>query len=367
MSEEIVDSTASADTPEPTVRVIGLDIGTGYISSVEKAKTPGKVKLRKVRDAFLRVDPDEFMDGNAPQFGEKMMKKTGTHYIKMDGILYILGDSAYEMAIESNKELLRPMSKGVLNPLEPISALMVEQLVKAIVGDPKDPQTDVVFYCVPADPIDADYDVEYHKATVREAIENIGYKNIQVMHEGLSVIYSELFEDNFTGVAISCGSGMINVSYANKGMEILNFSLAKGGDYIDQSAAKQVNDNISILTYRKEDGMSILDPQDEYERAISVYYKNLIQYSIKSFTHLYKQRKKNPDPTKRPPMIIKPVPLVVSGGTSLVGGFIEVFNDLLKQEKDFPIKISEVRQAEEPLYAVANGLYQAAKLNSELG
>jgi hypothetical protein len=349
------------------VRVVGVDIGTGMIScatrndSVTEDAEKKKIRLRKVRDAFMRIDPDEFMAGNAPEFGEKMLRKTGTHFIKLDDVLYILGDSAYEMSIEMNKELLRPMAKGVLNPNEPESAIMVEELIKAVAGEPENPETDVIFYCVPADPIDADYDVAYHKATCEEAIRNVGYKNVSVMNEGLAVVYSELYENNFTGIGISFGAGMCNVSYANRGIEILSFSVSKGGDYIDQNAAKQVNDTVPVMTYRKEDGMSILDPQDEYEKAISVYYKTLIQYLVKSFVALYKKKDK-----KELPRLFKPIPLVVSGGTSLVGGFLETLEKTIREEKNFPIKLGEIRCAEEQLYAVAAGLYQAGKLNSEL-
>jgi hypothetical protein len=344
-------------------RAIGLDIGTGYISSAVKGEETGekKICLRKVRDAFMRIDPNEFMAGNAPQFGEKMLKKTGTHFIKLNDVLYILGDSAYEMSIEMNRDLLRPMARGVLNPNEPESAVMVEELIKAVIGKPVHPE-DTVFYCVPANPIDADYDVEYHKATCEDAIRNIGYKNISVMNEGLAVVYSELYEQNFTGLGLSCGAGMCNLSYANRGIEVLGFSISKGGDYIDQSAAKQVNDTVPMMTFRKEQGMSILDPQDEYEKAIAVYYKNLIEYLVKSFGALYRKKDK-----KELPRLFKPIPLVVSGGTSLVGGFVETLEKSIRSQKDFPISIGEIRHAEEPLYAVSAGLYQAAKLNAEIG
>ena len=363
MSEEVkIEDNVDA---VPAVRVIGVDIGTGMIACATRNDDPNskekKIKLRKVRDAFMRVDPDEFMAGNAPEFGEKMLKKTGTHFIKLDDALYILGDSAYEMSIEMNKELLRPMSKGVLNPNEPESAIMVEELIKAVAGEPVNPDTDVIFYCVPADPIDEEYDVAYHKATCEEAIRNIGYKNVSVMNEGLAVIYSELYENNFTGIGISFGAGMCNVSYANRGMEILKFSIGKGGDYIDQSAARQVNDTVPVMTYRKEEGMDITDPQDEYEKAIAVYYKTLIKYLVQSFIALYRKKDK-----KELPRLFKPIPLVVSGGTSLVGGFVETLDKAIKEEKAFPIKLSEIRHAEEPLYAVSAGLYQAAKLNADL-
>ena len=51
------------------------------------------------------------------------------------------------------------------------------------------------------------------------------------------------------------------------------------------------------------------------------------------------------------------VPFVVSGGSSMAVGFMEVFKQQFETaRKDFPIDISEVRHATNPLTAVAEGL-----------
>ena len=53
----------------------------------------------------------------------------------------------------------------------------------------------------------------------------------------------------------------------------------------------------------------------------------------------------------------EPIPFVISGGTSKATGFMDVFKgEFDKIRGTFPIKISEVRQAKDPLQAVANGL-----------
>ena len=57
------------------------------------------------------------------------------------------------------------------------------------------------------------------------------------------------------------------------------------------------------------------------------------------------------------------MPIVVAGGTSLVLGFVERLRELTKD--DFPVPISEIKHAEEPLFAVSNGLYEAAYLASQ--
>jgi hypothetical protein len=340
-------------------RCVATDIGTGFISSAEKGKDEGKVVFRKVRDCFFKVDPKEFLGGANPMFGEKMLKKTGAHFIKVNDTLYILGDSAYKMAGTVHKETLRPMSKGVLNPDEPESAVMVGELIKAVSGKAESPD-DTLFFCVPAEPVDAEFDVEYHRETLIEVFSKLGYENINVMNEGLAVVFSELSEENFTGIGMSFGAGMVNVCYSFMGMPVLSFAISRGGDYIDQSAAKQVNDTANTMTFVKEKGMSIKDPKDENEKAIAIYYKTLLKYLVAQIKHLYNSKDK-----KDLPNLFEPIPVVVAGGTSLVGDFIDVLNETIKEEGDFPIPVSEVRHAEEPLFAVSHGLYQAALLNSD--
>ena len=56
------------------------------------------------------------------------------------------------------------------------------------------------------------------------------------------------------------------------------------------------------------------------------------------------------------------VPIVIGGGTSLVMGFVERLRELITD--DFPVPISEIKHAQQPLFAVSNGLYQAAKLST---
>ena len=52
------------------------------------------------------------------------------------------------------------------------------------------------------------------------------------------------------------------------------------------------------------------------------------------------------------------IPFIISGGTSKAGGFLEVFQEQFARIKKqgFPIQISEVRAATDPLTAVAEGL-----------
>ena len=347
-----------ADTTEITTnkRAVGVDIGTGFISCAEQ--TDANIEFRKVRDAFFKLNPSKFLEGAATDFGENMLKTSGAHYVKVDDIIYVLGDDAFKFASLFHQECLRPMSQGVLNPKQPVSNLMVGELVKAVAGRPTS-ENDVLYYCVPAEPIDADFDVEYHKQILSGVFADLGYKNINVMTEGLAVVYSELADTQYTGIGMSFGAGMCNIVYSFMGMPVFAFSLSRGGDWIDSHAAQHTDETNNVVTSIKEKAdFSLYDSTSGIQRAISIYYESLLTYVVEQFKELYERT-----PKKQLPNVTMEMPIVIAGGTSLVLGFVEKLRELIKD--DFPVPISEVKHAEQPLFAVSNGLYQAAKLSAQ--
>ena len=353
INSERYETLEMADTKETSTRALGVDIGTGFISCAEHED--GKKKFRKVRDAFFKLNPSKFLEGSANQFGETMLKNSGAHYIKIDDQLYVLGDDAFKFASLFHQECLRPMSQGVLNPREPVSNIMVAELIKAVAGKPKD-KSDVLYYCVPAEPIDADFDVEYHKQILHGVFEEVGYKNINVMTEGLAVIYSELADTQYTGIGMSFGAGMCNIVYSFMGIPVFAFSLGRGGDWIDAHAAKHTDETHNVVTSIKEKAdFSLYDPTTGMQKAISIYYDALLTYVVQKFKELYEKT-----PKRQLPNVTMEMPIVIAGGTSLMMGFVERLRELIAE--DFPVPVSEVRHAKDPIFAVSNGLYEAAKI-----
>ncbi|MFW3147052.1 MAG: DUF362 domain-containing protein, partial [Thermoplasmatota archaeon] len=49
------------------------------------------------------------------------------------------------------------------------------------------------------------------------------------------VVFSELEDENFTGLGISAGGGMCNVCLAYLSIPLVTFSITKGGDYLDDA------------------------------------------------------------------------------------------------------------------------------------
>jgi hypothetical protein len=166
----------------------------------------------------------------------------------------------------------------------------------------------------------------------------------------MAIIFSETAEENFSGLALSFGSGLTNVALAINTIEGLSFSVAMAGDWVDRGAAQSVGGTRARMCALKERGVDLNNPGSREEEAISFYYKNLIEYVLDQIT---KQFMKIRGQFALP----EAIPMVVSGGTSLATGFLEFFNGVFERKrKKFPIDITEVRHAEEPLNAVAHGL-----------
>ena len=170
----------------------------------------------------------------------------------------------------------------------------------------------------PAEPIDADYDVEYHKQILNGVFEDLGYKNINVMTEGLAIIYSELADTQYTGIGMSFGAGMCNIVYSFMGMPVFSFSLSRGGRTgLISHAAHHTDETHNVVTTIKERaGFSLYDSTNGIQQAISVYYESLLSYVVEQFKELYERT-----PKKQLPNVTMEMPIVIAGGTSLVVGF----------------------------------------------
>ncbi len=218
-------------------------------------------------------------------------------------------------------------------------------------GEPERPG-ERIHYSVPADPIDSDVSVLYHQKTLESFLGDVGY-DPEPINEGMAVIYSELADNNFTGLGISFGAGMTNVCLAYYAVPVMTFSIARGGDWIDEQAAQATGKPIDKVTSIKEDDFELDFRTDVggVEGALAIYYENLLDYVIENITREVDEEdiEEGLD-----------VPVVVTGGTSSPRGFEALFADHLK-DANIPFSISDVRSAREPLYSVARGALVAAR------
>ncbi|MBE7492433.1 MAG: hypothetical protein HS108_11830 [Planctomycetes bacterium] len=333
--------TVADDSGAPLGR--GLDVGTANLVAA-RMDEEGGIEFFPARNAFLDVPEDPYT--------LKMLKGQGVPYIKRENRLYVIGEDAFELANIFNREMRRPMKNGLISPTDVDAMPMEVELFKKILGPPR-AEGEMVYYSIPADPVDSTLNIVYHTNIANGLLERLGYRGTP-FNEGQAIVFSELGDDDFTGIGISCGGGMVNVCVAFRSMNVIIFSSAKGGDWIDQQAAQVMGCAASKITAIKERGVDINAPKTPEEEAIVIYYRHLIKYSLENIVKKFAV-------TKDIPNFPKPVPIAISGGTSKVGGFVDVFKDeFSKMATKFPIKISDIRRAEDQLNATAKGCLLAA-------
>lgn len=315
----------------------GLDIGT--MNLVAASKEEDSINTKSLRNVFLEVNEENV----------GTMDLSFVSHVKMDGKIYFLSEDAYNFANIFDQNVMRPMHKGVISSSEIDSVDILTVMVKSLIGEGKD--NSVCCYSIPADPIDNDKNVIYHKSVFERIIAQLGYKPV-ALNEAVSIIYSECEKTDFTGIGISFGAGMTNIAVVFRSVPVLTFSLSRGGDWIDENAANSVGlvpNRVTRIkekeTFNLKDFSSGKKMEKRVKEALIHYYRSLINYTTKYIiSELDKLTVDFPND----------VPIILSGGTSCVNGFVETVVSIL-DDYEFPFEISEIRHATNPLTAVAEG------------
>ncbi|MBI4876819.1 MAG: hypothetical protein HY822_19455 [Acidobacteria bacterium] len=320
---------------------IGLDIGTSRIIAAQ----------RSGEDYTFTAQLNAFVTIPYSKMTENVLKKESIPHAVQNSSLVVHGNESERFADLLNMETRRPMTRGLLNPTEPDSVALIRQIVATIVGQGAR-QGQTVCFSVPAAPTGAEDNLTYHEATVRQLLSELGY-NVKSINEGLAVIYSELESSNYTGIGISCGGGLCNVCLAYLSVPVASFSIPKAGDYIDASAASVTGERANRIRIAKEDSFHFNGQYaDKVHQVLGVYYDDMIQSIVAGLKDAFTS-------ARSLPKLGRAVPLVLSGGSAMPAGFRDRFAKLL-EEASLPVSVSEIRLAEQPLYATAKGALVAA-------
>lgn len=325
----------------------GLDVGTAFIYCAERGR--GKIVYRRQRDAFFDIEQGDFT--------KRMLEKVHVNYIQKGETLFVIGEEAMEFANIFNKECRRPLARGVLSPREKEALPMLEVIIQSLIGPPR-VKGELVYYSVPGAPVDANFDVVYHEKVLQGFLERAGY-TAKPINEGMAIVFSDLGDHDFTGLALSFGAGLVNVCLSFMSVPIITFSLAKGGDWIDQQVATAVGETASRVCAVKENEFALTPSEyrSQIEKALSVYYDNLIEYVVVRI-------KKEMERSEQLPRLKQPVDVVLAGGTTLPKGFLDRFSRQLSRVK-FPIAVRQIRPASHPLQSVVRGALIAAMTDGE--
>lgn len=315
--------------------VIGLDVGTSRIVVARRADQD--MRYESQLNAFVAIPFSKIT--------EAALDREKVPFTTLGGEIIVHGNESEKFAGLLNAEIRRPMSQGVLDAKEPQSLTMIREILAKML-DGKN-ESHKLCFTVPAAPLGAEENLTYHEASLRQILIDLGHQPKSIS-EGLAVIYGELESSNYTGIGISCGGGLCNVCLSYLSVPVLSFSVPKAGDFIDASAAAVTGERANRVRLTKEDSFHFNGFfADKIHQVIGVYYDDMIRSLVTALKEAFAR-------TKNLPTFNRPVPMVLSGGTALPPGFRDRFEKLL-WEQDFPITVSEIRLAQNPLHSTAKG------------
>ncbi len=320
---------------------IGLDVGTSRL--VVARQGDGQYQFESQLNAFVHI-PFSKMTENV------LKKENVPHAVEGDSLV-VYGNESERFAALLDREIRRPMTRGVLNAGEPDSIPLIREIALSLTGKASQ-KGQKLYFTVPAAPLGSNESVVYHEAALQQVLGELGYEP-HAINEGLAIVYAETEASNYSGIGISCGGGLCNVCLSYLSVPVLSFSIPKAGDFIDSNAASVTGERENRIRILKEQTFYLNGAtSDKIQQVLGVYYDEMIRALVNGLKEAFKN-------ARTTPKFSRPIPLVLSGGTAMPKGFRDRFEKLMS-ESEFPIQLSEIRMAQDPLTTTARGALVAA-------
>ena len=249
-------------TDQEYTQPMGLDVGTSRIVVARSADK--KYRYDSQLNAFLTLPYSKLAEN-------LLLRENVFHEVRGADIV-VAGNDAQKFAEVFHTETRRPMANGILNPQEPHSLPVVRSIITRLLGK-ANVEGQKVYFSVPAPMEGAETGIPYHQASIAQILTGLGYDPTPIT-EGLAVVFGELADANFSGIGVSCGSGLCNVCLAVLSVPVISFSLPKAGDFIDSQAALVTGDLAIRMRIQKEQGFHLNGlTGDRVHDALTVYYQ----------------------------------------------------------------------------------------------
>ncbi len=329
------------NTADEYTQSLGLDVGTSRIVVARNSEAGYQYDAQL--NAFLTLPYSKL--------AASLLQRENVFHEVIGQEIVVAGNDALKFAEVFHAEMRRPMQNGVINPHEPHALTVIRAIITKLVGRAA-AEGQKVHFSIPAPPANDRSNNAYHEATIRQLLQDLGYEATPI-EEGLAVIFGELGNSNYTGIGVSCGSGLCNVCLAVLSVPVISFSIPKAGDFIDSQAAQVTAEVATRIRVQKEQSFCLNGmTSDRIQNALTVYYREMIE-------HLVEALRSQITSTQRMPRLDNSVPLVLSGGTAMPKGFVEQFAKALRAS-DFPLRLSEVKLSGDALNSTARGALMSA-------
>jgi len=332
---------------------VGQDIGTNFLVSARQDAN-NQIKVKSIRNCYVEIDNESAI--------RNMLTMSSVSFVEENDKIFLIGDTACTISNIFKRDVNRPMSGGVLSPGEVDAERIIKVLLSHILDKAVTPG-EFCCFSVPGNPVDKEIDIVYHSAMFTKILGSLGY-NACPLNEASAVVFSNAAKEQFSAIGISAGAGMVNVCLMYKTIPGVSFSIIGSGDAIDSAAAKATGTSATRIQAIKEKGVDLMNPTDGDPRtirereAIAIYYKALILKILGSLKDQFIRNKRADFE------LPNAIPIIIAGGTAMAKNFLELFKSAFSTLKDWPIPVSEIRLASNPLEDIAKGCLVYA-LNKE--
>lgn len=337
---------------------VGLDIGASQIRCLRHRNE--QLVGRSAKAMFTAL-PD------APEY-RALLSAGKIPFAVCDEALTIVGDNAGEY---SNLFHVRPQSlmpHGRLPTNDPVARQSLAALVDALLGEPDQPG-EMCGVTLPGgesfQSLATSSELEFFSRLIRLR----GFFP-QVLSAGMAAVLAELSRHCFTGLGLSFGAATSELVVAHRGIELLMCSIPQGGDWLDEQIATEFGDalrdeagepilDLGKATARRRSFAGVLnEANNDAERFLASLHRDLVYALIRSATFALARQ---PRVTEIP----QPLPVIVVGGVSRIGGFENLLWHAFELAR-FPLAIRDIRFATRHDFTVARGCLINAQLESEL-
>ncbi len=330
-------------------RICSFDAGTMFFQVAEKNKD-GEIEIKTMRNSFVELENYDIDDI------EETLKQNKWQYVTDKKHFYIIGDDSLKVCLLFPQVILRrPMQDGVLNKGEDKKMLVMAKMIEDLIGGKSLDENSLVCFCTSGRSIDNEVDDKFHRARLTGMFERLGWKTKRI-DEGLAVVLSErptMIEKDktevpYTGLAISFGSGKVNITLAYKGLPIISISSTRAGDYVDKMVAENTDLSLSQIAHVKETKLDFnnIDYENDCLFCLDVYYQNMIEYTMRNIAKEFKKVKSK---------FTGPIDIVIAGGTASPPGFQNKVESVIRT-LDLPFQIKNVKISKDPRNSVVKGL-----------
>ena len=327
--------------PQSSLINLGLDVGTMNLVCAGANKS-GKIDISTLRNVFLTVDKTHMEE----------MDLSKISHVRIDDSLFILSNDAYNFANIFGHNISRSMQRGMISPEDINATDVLAVMIQELIAPKKGEKPGKCVYSVPGDPINSRSNILYHQNILSRIISELGFE-AEPLNEAVAIVYAECADTDFSGISMSFGAGLTNVAVVYKTIPVMEFALTRGGDWIDDNVAMAVGTipNRVVAIKEKDFDINRFDAGRKKERkvreALGYYYTSLINHVVTSSLNELEKRDLDlgfPDS----------IPLIISGGTSLAGGFLNLIRQQVERV-NWPLDLSEIRYAGDPLSCVSQG------------